>query len=61
MKISLQHKNTIVSAINRQHNYNYDLLISFIESKFPPRKYLTSDHIICEDFNLNLLGVHQPR
>ena len=38
---------------------DFDLFHTFMENSFPVREHLTSDHIICGDFNLNLLNAHE--
>ena len=58
VKISFQNKKTLVSTIYRPPNSNFDLFHTFIENNFPVREHLTSDNIICGDFNLNLLNAH---
>ena len=59
--LKITHKNEILvaSTVYRQPNSNFDLFHSFVESNFPARRYSTSDRIICGDFNLNLLNVHE--
>ena len=59
VKISLQNKKSIVSTIYSQPKSNFDLFHTFIVKNFIPREYLTSDHIICGDFKLNLLKAHE--
>ena len=59
VKITHQNKTIIVSEVYRPPNRDFDWFHSFVENKVPIRKYSTSDHTVCEDFNLNLLNVHQ--
>ena len=59
VKISLQNKKTIVSTIYRPPNSNFELFHTFNENNFTVKEYLTSDHIICGDFNFNLLNAHE--
>ena len=59
VKITHKNKSLIVSTVYRPPNSYFDLFHSFAESYFSARGYSNSDHIICGDFNLNLIKIHE--
>lgn len=54
-----QNKRIIASTIYRSPNSIFDSFHSSVDSKFPLGEYSTSEHVICGDFNLNLLNIHE--
>ena len=49
----------LASTVYRLPYFNFYSFNSFVESNFAFRGYSTSDRILCGDFTLNLLGVHE--
>ena len=59
VKIPHQNKTIISPTVYRPPDTNFNSFHSFVGNNLPIRKYSTSDHITCGDFNHNLLSVHE--
>lgn len=58
MRLTYHKKTNKASTVYRLANTNFHSSHSFVENDNPIRDYSTSDHIICGNFNLILLNVH---